>query len=100
MAADAPDWAALTVERQLADPESTLHFFRRALRLRRQRGGGSALTGLSAEGGVLTLRTASGLTCVLNAGERPVELPTGEVLLASTALAGGQLPPGAAAWMV
>ena len=31
------DWAALTVEKQQADPDSTLSFFRRALELRRER---------------------------------------------------------------
>ena len=32
-----PEWAALTVEKQLDDPESTLSFFRRAIELRRSR---------------------------------------------------------------
>ena len=90
------------VERQLAEPDSMLHFFRRALRLRRARSGvdGATLTRLSAEAGVLTFRTAGGLTCVLNAGERPVDLPAGEVLVASTPLDGGRLPADAAVWVV
>lgn len=97
-----PDWASSTVERQLAEPDSMLHFFRRALRLRRERSGvdEATLTRLSAEAGVLTFRTAGGLTCVLNAGERPVDLPAGEVLMASTSLDGGRLPADAAVWVV
>ncbi|MGE2715017.1 glycoside hydrolase family 13 protein [Mycolicibacterium litorale] len=94
------DWSALTVEHQLADPDSTLHFFRRALQLRRARDGGGALTGLSAADGVLTVRTEGGLTCVLNASEQPVDLPAGEVLITSAGLEGGRLPPDAAAWIV
>uniref|UniRef100_A0A5Q5CJJ6 Alpha amylase, catalytic region n=1 Tax=Mycobacterium sp. (strain JLS) TaxID=164757 RepID=A0A5Q5CJJ6_MYCSJ len=106
------EWSSLTVERQLAEPDSVLHFFRRALRLRRDRCGvdGATLTQLSAEDGVVTFRTDGGLTCVLNAGERPVDLPPGEVLLASAPLQAPspslrstqdrRLPPDTAAWVV
>ncbi|MGH3335473.1 MAG: DUF3459 domain-containing protein [Nocardioides sp.] len=36
---------------------------------------------------------------VLNCGETPVELPAGEVLHSSGALANGLLPPDTAAWL-
>jgi alpha-glucosidase len=36
---------------------------------------------------------------VLNAGNGPVPLPDGVVLLASDAVANGALPPNAAAWI-
>ncbi|MCV7413856.1 glycoside hydrolase family 13 protein [Mycolicibacterium litorale] len=106
------DWSSLTVEHELADPDSTLNFFRRALALRRERTAVAVgpVTGLSAEGGVLTVHTGGGLTCVLNAGERPVDLPAGEVLITSAALQEhspslrsprpGRLPVDAAAWVV
>ncbi len=38
--------------------------------------------------------------CALNAGDKPVALPAGEVLLASAELVDGKLPPNAAAWLV
>jgi alpha-glucosidase len=97
-----PEWSALTVQRQVADPDSTLNFFRRALRLRREQPefGGTKLSELTADDDVLTLRTADGLTCVLNAGNRPADLPPGRVLLASAELDGGRLPADAAAWIV
>ena len=38
--------------------------------------------------------------CALNAGEQPIALPAGEVLLASAELVDGKLPPNAAAWLV
>jgi alpha-glucosidase len=96
-----PDWSTLTVAHQLDDPDSTLHFFRRAVRLRHERAeiADATIDGLTAEGDVLTFRTAAGLTCVLNAGTQPVALPPGEVLLASAALVEGRLPADAAAWI-
>ncbi|WP_422746164.1 glycoside hydrolase family 13 protein [Mycobacterium sp. WMMD1722] len=96
-----PEWSGWTVQRQDGDPDSTLNFFRRALRLRRERTefDGTTLDELSAHGDVLTLRTSAGLTCVLNAGSQPVPLPPGEVLLASSAPEDGQLPADAAAWI-
>lgn len=42
----------------------------------------------------------SGLVCALNAGKRPLRLPDGDVLLASTPVSDGHLPPNAAAWLV
>jgi alpha-glucosidase len=107
-----PEWASVTVERQLAEPDSMLHFFRRALRLRRERPGigDGTLTRLSASDGMLTFATDGGLTCVLNTGDQPVHLPAGEVVIASAALQEhspslrsprpGRLPVDAAAWLV
>ena len=97
-----PEWSTLTVEREEADEDSTLNFFRRALRLRREQPefGGTELGELTAADGVLRLRTADGLTCVLNAGAQPVELPSGRLLLASAELDDGRLPADAAAWIV
>lgn len=96
-----PDgWAGLTVEAQLADPDSTLAFYRRALAARRKWAldAGPEATA-AAEDDVLVVRRGD-LTVVLNAGTWPVPLPEGEVLIASTALEQpGLLPPDAAAWL-
>ena len=97
------DWVALTVENQDADADSTLSFFRRALELRRQRSefAGTAIDFLSAASDAVVFRRRDGgLVCVLNAGDRPVELPAGEVILASAPLVDGELPPDSAAWLV
>ncbi|MGH3532015.1 MAG: DUF3459 domain-containing protein, partial [Mycobacterium sp.] len=96
-----PDWAALTVDKQLADAHSTLSFFRRALELRRSRTefAGVEIEWLAAPRAALIFRRG-GLICVLNAGRRPVALPPGELLLASAPLVDGELPPNAAAWLV
>jgi hypothetical protein len=37
---------------------------------------------------------------VLNAGRDTMALPSGEVLLTSDELVGGELPPNASAWLV
>jgi alpha-glucosidase len=98
-----PEWAELTVEKQLSNPESTLTFFRKALHLRRERPelDGTALQWLDAPDGVVMYRVVGGgVVCALNAGHDAVELPAGSVLLASGPLADGLLPPDTAVWLV
>jgi alpha-glucosidase len=98
-----PEWAALTVDKQLADPGSTLSFFRRALELRRNRPEFTAagVNWLAVRRDRLVFRRgADGLICVLNAGKRPMRLPAGKLLLASAEPIRGALPPNAAAWLV
>ncbi len=96
------DWAALTVQKQQADPDSTLSFFRRVLELRGERPefGGSDLVWLTAPRDAVIFRRPGGLVCALNAGNRPIPLPDGELLLASAPLVDGELPPDGAAWLV
>ena len=96
------EWSALTVEKQLADPESTLSFYREALRLRGARSefDGTAIEWLDSPDDTLVYRVDGGLVCALNAGDKPIALPAGEVLLASAELVDGKLPPNAAAWLV
>jgi alpha-glucosidase len=97
-----PEWRELTVERQLHEPGSTLNFFRRALRLRATRPefDGTTLEWLDAPRDTVIFRVAGGLVCALNVTGDPIELPDGEVLLASGPLADGMLPPDTAAWLV
>ena len=98
-----PDWAALTVDRQLTDAGSTLSLFRRALELRRTRAefAASEVKWLAVRRNSLIFQRGNGgLICALNAGKRPLRLPDGELLLSSAALVDGALPPNAAAWLV
>jgi alpha-glucosidase len=96
------DWAALTVEKQQGDPDSTLSFFQKALELRGKRGefDGDKFEWLTAPSGALAFRGRGGLVCALNSGKRPIALPAGELILASAPLVDGQLPPDSAAWLV
>ncbi|KUI19346.1 alpha-amylase [Mycobacterium sp. GA-1285] len=97
-----PEWAPLTVEKQLADPDSTLAFFRRAFELRSLRAefDGSTIEWLDSPADSLVFHRSGGLVCVLNAGPRPIPLPEGTVLLASAEVSDGALPPDGAAWLV
>jgi alpha-glucosidase len=96
------EWASLTVERQEADPESTLAFFRQALQLRRGRTefDGVGLEWLTTSPDVVVFRARGGLVCALNSGTSPITLPAGELMLSSAPLIDDQLPPDTAAWLV
>lgn len=95
------DWAPLTVEAQLSRDDSTLAFYRRALAARRALVRGlDEETTAEVDGDLLVVRRA-GLTALLNAGAKPVPMPTGEVLISSGPLgkAGDALPPDTSVWL-
>ncbi len=95
------EWAALTVEKQSGDPDSTLSFFQRALELRKRRVefDGDGVEWLDASSDAVIFRRPGGLICALNSGAAPVPLPAGELILASAPLLDGKLPPDSAAWL-
>jgi alpha-glucosidase len=99
-----PEWADLTVERQLEDEDSMLSLYRQALELRRTHPafGGETLEWYGAPEGCFAFRRkGGGLVCVLNASDETVPLPPGgRVLLASAPLDEDYLPPDTAAWLV
>ncbi|WP_340536951.1 glycoside hydrolase family 13 protein [Nocardioides sp. GXZ039] len=91
------DWAALTVEAQTGDPDSTLEFYRRALALRRTL---PDVRGVTVEvDGDLLLITRGEVLIALNCGSEAVALPAGEVLISSRAVEGDRLPADTAAWI-
>jgi len=75
-----------------------LALYRRALRVRRAEFAAAAMTWLPTPGGVLAF-DRGGVACVVNLSPAPVELPAGEILLASGPVSGGLLPPDTAAWL-
>lgn len=95
-------FGASSVEAEEADPDSTLHLYRRALAIRRAlRDTSPSVEWLDRPAeSVLAFRRPSGLLCVLNLGEGPCALPPGELLLASTQLdAERLLPVNGCAWL-
>ncbi|AYG03583.1 glycoside hydrolase family 13 protein [Gryllotalpicola protaetiae] len=97
-------WAGLTVEAQEADPDSTLNLYRAALALRRSDpdlgDGPFAWVETAAGDELLAFRRGDGFVSVTNLGRHPLTLPAhDEVLLASSPLIGGQLPPDSTAWL-
>ncbi|MGV9712288.1 glycoside hydrolase family 13 protein [Gordonia sp. NPDC003424] len=99
-----PDsWTRFTVEAQLEDVGSTLSLYRQAIELRyaRPEFAGETVDWYGAPEGCLAFRRSEGrLICALNAGDVPVSLPPGEILLTSYPLVDGQLPANSAAWLV
>jgi alpha-glucosidase len=95
-------WADLTAEAQAARPASMQSLYRTALAFRASSPafGGAGLSWLPAPDGCLAFRRPGGLVCLLNLSGAAVPLPEGTVLLASTDVAGGELPSDAAAWLV
>ena len=104
-------WADRTVEAELADPGSSLHFYRAALALRRTRPElhEDGLTWLSTPDGMLAFRRGDGLVCVVNFTDGPLPLPDavagGRVLIASrpdavdgAAVHGAALAANSAVW--
>jgi len=94
------EWAGLTVEAQTGKRGSTLEMYRKALKVRRT----FATTApreveiLDRAKSVLAFRRGL-VTVVLNAGNRPVALPKGKVLVNSGRLVDGKLPPNTAVWL-
>jgi len=95
------EFAELTVESQLADCDSTLSLYQDALQLRRKLADlhESDFSWQQAPKGCLAFRRGPNLVVVLNAGDQPVDLPDGEVLLASSAIDNRQLPANTAVWL-
>jgi alpha-glucosidase len=89
-------FAAVSVAMQEADEASMLALYRAALRLRRQLTG--ALHWRRSDPGALVFER-DGVICSVNVDGDPLELPEGELLLASEPLAEDRLPAGAAAWV-
>jgi alpha-glucosidase len=97
------EWAPLTVEAQLEDPESMLSLYRHAIELRQTNSAfaGAELEWYGAPPGCFAFRRkGGGLICALNTSGALVPLPAGEILLSSAPLVDGQLPPDTAVLMV
>jgi alpha-glucosidase len=82
-------WAQLCAARQEADRSSMLWLYRDALRLRKDlhalgRRSGMTLTWLDLDDTVVAFTREPGFTCMLNTGREPVDLPPGDVVLASS----------------
>ncbi len=97
-----PSWfGEYSVERAEGDVDSTLHLYRKALKLRK-----TLLTIEKYEWvrtwnrNVLHFKRPNGWHCITNFGSKPVKLPKGEVVLSSAPLVGGKLPADASAWVI
>ncbi len=96
-------FGALSVEAQDGAEGSTLELYRAALGLRRELQADESLqwvdAGPTAVTHVLHLRRSTGWESVTNFSDAAVDLPAGEVLLASGPLTDGTLPPDTTVWL-
>ena len=99
-----PHWHGLAVDAQDGDPESTLEFYRRTLRARKDLTGRAgdlvevippAAHGLGED---VLVFTRGEVTVLLNCGPTGVPLPAGRVLVSSGPVC-GELPPDTAVWL-
>jgi alpha-glucosidase len=96
------DWASLTVEAQQSDPASMLWLYRQALRIRRAEAslGDGPLVWLDSEPSVLAFSRGGGFLNISNLSAHPVELlGHSAIILSSSPLVGGLLPPDSTAWL-
>jgi alpha-glucosidase len=96
------NWADLTVETEQGDPDSMLNLYRSVLRIRRTEPGlgDGPMTWLPSDGDVLAFGRGDQFVSITNLSSASVELPThAEILLSSSDLIGGFLPPDATAWL-
>jgi alpha-glucosidase len=95
-------WATLSVEAQLADPDSMLQLYRALLRVRRSElaSASGGLTWLPSPHGVLAFARADRFVNITNLSGQPIPLPPHEgVLLASVDVSARSLPSDATVWL-
>jgi alpha-glucosidase len=93
-------WAELARDVQQGDPGSTLSLYRGALALRRAHDLGAGTLEWLAGYPESTVAFRNGdVVVIANAGDSPVELPEGEVLLSSQPIDGRTLPADTTAWL-
>ncbi|MHB1170961.1 MAG: glycoside hydrolase family 13 protein [Lacisediminihabitans sp.] len=94
------DWAPYARSSQLGVPGSTLELYRLALALRAQHNLGlGSLEWLPGYGEDVVAFRNGAVTVLANIGQAAVELPRGELLLASEKVSGGLLPGDTTVWI-
>jgi alpha-glucosidase len=96
-----PAWFGdLSVEAQDGVPESTLTLYRNALDQRRRLQGAEVLEWVDGGASVLHFIRPGGWHSITNLGTEPVDLPPGQVVVASGPMSGGRLPAETTAWLI
>ena len=101
-----PVFANYTVEAEERDPQSMLSLYKQALGIRKsdEALGDGPFEWIDLGSGALAFRRGDGFICVTNFADQALELPKGEVILASTELGDvengvGKLPTDSTAWL-
>ena len=94
------DWASFARDAQAGVAGSTLELYRRALALRGEFDlGAGTVDWLSGYGDDIVALRNGPIMIIANTGDVPVELPAGEILLASQPVSGAALPSDCTVWM-
>ncbi|WP_104126361.1 alpha-amylase family glycosyl hydrolase [Cryobacterium sp. Y57] len=94
------EWAGLARDQQDGVAGSTLELYKLALRLRREHSlAAGTVEWIDGFGPEVAAYRNGGVTVVANTGSASVQLPAGEVLLASEELVGRTLPGDTTAWL-
>ena len=94
------DWADFARDAQVGVPGSTLELYTDALSVRREHGLGlGSVEWLPGYGEGVVAFTNRGVSVIANTGAVPVELPLGDILLASEPVTGGVLEPDTTVWL-
>ena len=95
-----PAWfGRYAMERELADPASTLRFYIAALAARRSLLAAEELTWRESPSDVVAFERPGGWVSVTNFGETGIPLPEGRVVIASEPLTGDEIPPETTVWL-
>ena len=95
-----PTWfGPMSAQSQDGVAGSSLELYRRALRLRRELEGPETMEWLEAPAGALMFRRPGNWVCIANFTAEAFALPKGKVLLTSSPLEAGLLPPATTAWI-
>jgi alpha-glucosidase len=95
-----PAWfGAYAVDRELAEPASTLHFYIEALVARRRLQRAEELVWRASRPDVVAFERPGGWVSVTNFGEHPVPMPEGRLVIASRAVDGLELPAETTVWV-
>ena len=96
-----PDWfGGFSVQAQDGVADSTLEFYRHALKLRGQLQSYEDLEWIGGTGGsALHFSRPGQWQSITNFGREPLTLPPGKVLISSSKLMADQLPPDTTAWL-
>lgn len=94
-------WAELSVEAQEGVEGSTLELYREAIQIRSKfLEDDEDLEWLDTDGQILAFRRGSGMICLVNYGPDPVQVPEGDLLLASNSLAEQGIPTDTGVWVM
>jgi len=95
-----PNFKGLSAELQEEQSDSMLNFYRKALWLRRDVCKDETFEFDKTPEEVISFKRSGNWLVITNFGAKPIELPSGKVLISSLPIVNNQLPANATAWVI